>query len=224
MLAIIWATRYFRPYFFGRKFTLYTDHQPLTYALNLKTPNSKLVKWRLQLSEYDFEIRHRPGRQNVVADALSRIPEINVNEESSDADSVHSADTDVSEFVECTERPINFFHNQIILKIGTDESETYEEIFPKVHRRIITKVHFSFAVIFRIFQEYMDPSKQNCILCLVPTIQVVYRNHFSSHKTFRVKISQKLLIDVTAEEEQDLLIEQTHECSHRGSRKTTLKS
>lgn len=219
LLAIVWATRYFRPYLFGRKFTLYTDHQPLTYALNLKTPNSKLVKWRLQLSEYDFEIKHRPGKQNAVADALSRIPEINVNEESSDSSSVHSADTDNSEFIECTERPINFFSNQIILKIGNEDSETYEEIFPRIHRRTITKLVFGVPAIIRIFRDYMDLSKQNCILCpesLIQTIQIVYKNYFSRCKTFKVKISQKILTDITDVEEQDSLIEQTHETSHRG--------
>ena len=62
LLAIVWACQYFRPYLFGKRFTLYTDHQPLTYALYLKTPNSKLVKWRLRLTEFDFEIKHRPGK------------------------------------------------------------------------------------------------------------------------------------------------------------------
>lgn len=221
LLAIVWATQYFRPYLFGRKFTLYTDHQPLTYALNLKTPNTRLVKWRLRLLEYDFEIIHRPGKQNVVADALSRIPEeINVNEDdSSDANSVHSANTDSSELIECTERPINFFHNQIILKIGNEESETYDEIFPKVYRRTIVKVAFGVPTLIRIFREYMDLNKLNCILCpenLMQMIQIVYKNYFSRCKTFRVKISQNMLTDVTSVDEQDQIIEQTHESAHRG--------
>lgn len=121
LLAIDWATKYFRPYLFGRKFTLYTDHQPLTYALNLKTPNSKLVKWRLRLSEFNFDVEYKPGKQNVVADAWSRIPsenvELNINEEmsespaddSSDGSSVHSADSDNTDLIQCTEQPTNFF-------------------------------------------------------------------------------------------------------------------
>lgn len=71
--AIIWACKYFRPYLFGNKFTLYTDHQPLTYIFNMKDPSSKLVRWRLYLEEFDFEIKYRKGTQNVVADGLSRI-------------------------------------------------------------------------------------------------------------------------------------------------------
>lgn len=220
LLAIVWAAKHFRPYLFGRRFTLYTDHQPLTYALNLKTPNSRLVKWRLQLAEFDFDIKHRPGKQNAVADALSRIPvEINVNEESSESASVHSADTDHSECIPCTELPINFFHSQVILKLGENDSEEYSEVFPRVHRRTITKHLFGVPTLIRIFRDYMDPSKQNCLICpeqIMGIVQHVYKTYFSRCKTFKIKLSQKLLIDIRDEQEQDLLIEETHKTAHRG--------
>jgi hypothetical protein len=73
LLAIVWVFKYFRPYLFGRKFTLYTDHQPLVYVFNLKDPNSRLVRWRLSLEEFEYDIKYRAGKQNVVADGLSRI-------------------------------------------------------------------------------------------------------------------------------------------------------
>lgn len=73
LLAIIWATKYFRPYLYGRKFIIYTDHRPLTWLFSLKEPNSKLVRWRLKLEEFDYKIEYKKGKYNTNADALSRI-------------------------------------------------------------------------------------------------------------------------------------------------------
>ena len=37
------------------------------------------MNWLSTLSDYDFDIVHRPGKTNVVADALSRRPDLSVN-------------------------------------------------------------------------------------------------------------------------------------------------
>lgn len=76
LLAIVWATKYFRPYLFGRKFKIITDHKPLQWLMNMKEPNSRLTRWRLKLAEYDYTIVYKKGKANTNADALSRI-EIN---------------------------------------------------------------------------------------------------------------------------------------------------
>lgn len=73
LLAIVWATKHFRPYLYGHKFDIYTDHRPLVWLYQLKEPNSKLTRWRLRLQEYDFNVIFKNGKQNVTADALSRI-------------------------------------------------------------------------------------------------------------------------------------------------------
>ena len=58
----------------GRQFFLFTDHKPLTYALfRTSPPWSARQQRRLSfLSEFNCEILHLPGPENVVADALSR--------------------------------------------------------------------------------------------------------------------------------------------------------
>lgn len=73
LLAIVWAVKHYRPYLYGRSFTLITDHQPLTWLNGLKNPTSRLMRWRVELDEYDFVVKYKPGKQNVIADALSRI-------------------------------------------------------------------------------------------------------------------------------------------------------
>lgn len=73
ILACVWATAHFRPYLYGRKFTILTDHRPLKWLFNVKDPGSRLIRWRLKLEEYEYNIEYKPGSQNVVADALSRV-------------------------------------------------------------------------------------------------------------------------------------------------------
>ena len=74
MLAIEFCVKHFRPYLYGRKFTLVTDHRPLVWLHGLKDPASRLVRWRIKLSEYEYDIAYKPGRVISNADALSRNP------------------------------------------------------------------------------------------------------------------------------------------------------
>jgi len=73
LLSVVWATKYFRPYLYGRRFKVVSDHKPLVWVMNVKDPGSRLMRWRIQLAEYDYEIVHKRGTQNTNADALSRI-------------------------------------------------------------------------------------------------------------------------------------------------------
>ena len=56
------------------KIKVYTDHNPLNFLKTMKNKNKnqRLVRWSLALQEYNLEIQHIPGSENVVADALSR--------------------------------------------------------------------------------------------------------------------------------------------------------
>lgn len=73
LLAIILAIERFQHYIWGKQFVLYTDHQALTYLFSQNKVGSRLLRWKLTLAEYDFEILHRKGSNNVVSDCLSRI-------------------------------------------------------------------------------------------------------------------------------------------------------
>jgi hypothetical protein len=73
LLAIVWGCKHFRQYLYGRKFTIVTDHRPLTWIFSVKDPSSRLLRWRLKLEEYDYEVIYKKGSENKNADALSRI-------------------------------------------------------------------------------------------------------------------------------------------------------
>lgn len=73
-LAVVYATRQFRPYLFGVPFTVVTDQSSLTWLMTVKNPNGRLIRWSLLLQEFNIALKHRPGKKNGNADALSRLP------------------------------------------------------------------------------------------------------------------------------------------------------
>jgi RNase H-like domain found in reverse transcriptase/Reverse transcriptase (RNA-dependent DNA polymerase)/Integrase zinc binding domain len=73
LLGNVWAVKHFRPYLFGRQFEIRTDHRPLVYLFSQVDPSSRLNKFRMVLQEFDFTVVYIKGKDNVVADALSRI-------------------------------------------------------------------------------------------------------------------------------------------------------
>lgn len=74
-LALIWALQHFDVYVgSGSGLVVYTDHNPLTFLRSLQNPNQRLMRWALFLQPYHLDIRHIKGKDNVMADALSRAP------------------------------------------------------------------------------------------------------------------------------------------------------
>ncbi|CAB5366666.1 unnamed protein product [Rhizophagus irregularis] len=73
-LAVFWGIKYFHKYLFGRKFKVITDHAALKgFMSTSKVPKGKRGRWMMELQQYDFEIVHRPGKENKNADAMSRL-------------------------------------------------------------------------------------------------------------------------------------------------------
>lgn len=75
-LALKWSiTEQFRDYlYYSPRFIVYTDNNPLTYILSTAKLNATGLRWVGELSDFNFEIKYRPGKVNIDADSLSRIP------------------------------------------------------------------------------------------------------------------------------------------------------
>lgn len=73
-LAVVWAACYFRPYLLGHCTIVCTDHSACVSVLSSARPSRKLARWALTIEELDMVIKHRAGKLNTNADALSRNP------------------------------------------------------------------------------------------------------------------------------------------------------
>lgn len=73
LLGIFYGITYFKPYLYGTEFLVRTDHKPLIYLFSLTNPTQRLLRIRLELEEFTFNIEYIRGKDNVVADALSRM-------------------------------------------------------------------------------------------------------------------------------------------------------
>lgn len=76
--AIFSAIRHFRYFLEGRSITVFTDHKPLTFALHKKSDywSARQQRQLSFISEFTSNINHVPGKNNIIADTLSR-PTIN---------------------------------------------------------------------------------------------------------------------------------------------------
>ena len=73
-LAVLLALQYFEVYVGSSPLPVvcYTDHNPLVFLQRMRNHNQRLMRWAILVQDYNLEIRHKRGADNVVADALSR--------------------------------------------------------------------------------------------------------------------------------------------------------
>lgn len=75
-LALKWAVcEKFRDYlYYASHFTIYTDNNPLTYVMSTAKLNAVGHRWVGELADFRFDVKYRPGKSNMDADTLSRLP------------------------------------------------------------------------------------------------------------------------------------------------------
>ena len=80
-LAMKWSIEHFQTYLLGHRFKVHTDNNPLMYFLTSPNIDAMKQRWINKLTKYDFSLEYQKGKNNTVADALSRIKETCLSDE-----------------------------------------------------------------------------------------------------------------------------------------------
>ncbi|KAL4100898.1 hypothetical protein QTP88_020923 [Uroleucon formosanum] len=213
LLAIIWAVKHFRCYLYGRHFCIVTDHRPLTFLFGIKDVSSQLMRWRLQLSEYDYTIKYRAGTENSNADCLSRIrmitsePNENETENTRTFNEFEIAENNVifnSKIIEVDGSIKNANDNEnIILPISEDCVTTHPAIKQIIQNHNLDNLQFQF---FQIITEIKEFCQQNNINSF-STIRIEGTSTLNSYMRIRAMfryIFKDSKITVTIYNEQHL--------------------
>jgi len=72
LIGLVHAVQHWRPYLWGLRFVVKTDHYSLKYLLDQRLATIPQHHWVGKLLGFDFSVEYKPGTVNAVADALSR--------------------------------------------------------------------------------------------------------------------------------------------------------
>lgn len=228
-LAIVWALQHLRNYIYGiADLTIYTDHQPLTFAISEKNPNLKIKRWKTMIEESGANLVYRPGKQNVVADALTRqYCNALVNEEGDREDSdsstgtIHSRESSFENDIPRTAEPFNAFRTQIHLeRSGSDETQ-HNTIFPNYVR-----FHIRYSDIVSALNQMRHVVNPRTINALFMRPEEEYEIIPRIGETFpevKFLVTGNRIRDITDPNEQVFLITGEHNRAHRGSKENYLQ-
>ena len=153
-LALVWAIKKIRPYLEGYKFRAITNHSALRWLQNLREPSGRLAQWAIKLLQWDVRIEHRKGAMHRVSDALSRLNELDREE-----DEVASFEEIIDPWYikrieEIQERPLKYRSWKVeggmickqrldpILGPITGEEDSWKLVAPTEHRgRVLEDAH-----------------------------------------------------------------------------------
>ena len=162
LLAIVLAFEEWRPELMsappGLPVKVLTDHQALKYFMTTKQLNSRQARWAEKLSEYNFEIQYRPGKQNQKADFLTREANIDFPRAKEDPHMrqtllpSHNLSPDVQEWLS-KDDPEELDLNVILLSIlnGEENSSLFERV---------KAINFQDPVLAKVRQALLEVNSQ----------------------------------------------------------------
>ena len=72
LAAVVFALKIWLHYLYGEQFEVFSNHKSMKYIFTQRDLNMRQRRWMEFLEDYNFTLHYHPGKENVVADALSR--------------------------------------------------------------------------------------------------------------------------------------------------------
>ncbi|KAF1323241.1 Pol protein, partial [Globisporangium splendens] len=129
LLAIKYALLKFMVHLLGATpFVVYTDHASLRTAINSPHLSQRMARWLAFFSEFNFRVEYKPGKENVLADALSRRPD-------------YESSADSSSDALCLERTPDLMHLSIS-RVQTKLKDNIQSLYAKDDECRLLIAHF----------------------------------------------------------------------------------
>lgn len=210
MLAIVWALQNLRNYLYGKTDTIvYTDHQPLTFATSEKNPNAKIKRWKAFIEECGVTLKYKPGKENIVADALSRQYCNNID---NDSNTVHSRDSsDEISRIQRINAPGS--QNQYHITRGENNNHTFVNI---TNKRRKNEIQFStLEYLEQTLLTTLHEKNLNVIYSDLETLNYISPLLNSKFGNYKIKFTNIRLTDLIDIEDIEEVIAVTHKRAHR---------
>lgn len=216
LLAIVWALKNLRNYLYGVKhLNIFTDHQPLTFAVSDRNSNAKLKRWRAFIDEHNAKLHYKPGKENNVADALSR-QQVNLVEQDTNSDcaTIHS-ERSLTYTIQAVEKPINCFKNQIIIEEAENPSKRTFIVFGNRARHLIQFRDKN--TLLGTIQDLVNTNVVNAIHCSLPILAHIQHDLVQLFPNTKFKYAEKFVTDIFDQNDQMEIIITEHNRAHRAA-------
>ncbi|CEP14621.1 hypothetical protein [Parasitella parasitica] len=181
LLCVVNSVAKFRKYLLDRHFVIYTDNAATAHLFSKQEPNSRLLRWCLGLQEFKFTIKHIPGKNNVVADVLSRFP------------------PDDSLMDESGETVLENLYEYLMLESADFYEEPLMDLYCKIKAGVIPKDPKELKVLlskYKVFKNHLYKKLWRNTFVKIPHInerQPILRNMHDGYGHFGVNATWKRL-------------------------------